>query len=340
MTALNHACKISKETLLENLGKCMLDYRLAALTKEQGNLVFDYLRSPKEIVFDKESGLLPPKKFFFPQEETLLTYEPNGKIEAVIEAEPLVLFGVRPCDLNGLKLLYEAFAEGHGDPNFLAKWEASIIIGLDCKSSCHEDSFCFKVGAQNAPDGVDILLIEEENEFLLKTGTAKGQAFAEKYLSVEKTQEAPFEAFYEEKKKAFGKCFDKLEKLPEIFSKHMSHEIFEKEAKRCLNCGSCVMVCPTCYCFDVKDQWELNGKKGKRVRSWDGCMLCEFAVVAGGENFREDKKDRLRHRMNRKFNYLMKKHGQSVCVGCGRCVKACLAKISPKTVVEALLEED
>jgi ferredoxin len=68
-------------------------------------------------------------------------------------------------------------------------------------------------------------------------------------------------------------------------------------------------------------------------------MLSSFATVAGGENFREDKKERLKHRIYRKFDYLMKKHNQSVCVGCGRCVRACLAEISPKKIVQSITGE-
>jgi predicted molibdopterin-dependent oxidoreductase YjgC len=99
------------------------------------------------------------------------------------------------------------------------------------------------------------------------------------------------------------------------------------------------MVCPTCYCFDVADELALSLKKGERIRRWDACMLSSFAVVAGGENFRHAAKQRLHHRLDRKFNFLMKKHNQSVCVGCGRCVRACLADISPKTVVEKIVGE-
>ena len=100
------------------------------------------------------------------------------------------------------------------------------------------------------------------------------------------------------------------------------------------------MVCPTCYCFDVADELALNLKKGERIRRWDACMLSDFAVVAGGENFRPKAKERLKHRIMRKFNYLMKKHGEAVCVGCGRCVRACLADISPKKITETLTGEE
>jgi ferredoxin len=89
----------------------------------------------------------------------------------------------------------------------------------------------------------------------------------------------------------------------------------------------------------VADELALNLQGGERIRRWDACMLSSFAVVAGGENFREEAEERLKHRIYRKFDYLMGKHGQSVCVGCGRCVRACLADISPKTIVEKITGE-
>jgi len=98
-------------------------------------------------------------------------------------------------------------------------------------------------------------------------------------------------------------------------------------------------VCPTCYCFDVSDELDLNLQGGKRTRKWDACMLSDFAVVAGGENFRHSATERLQHRINRKFNYLMRKHERSVCVGCGRCVRACLADINPQTIAETIADE-
>ena len=90
----------------------------------------------------------------------------------------------------------------------------------------------------------------------------------------------------------------------------------------------------------IADELALNLHKGERLRRWDACMLSSFAVVAGGESFRKSQHDRLKHRINRKFNYLMAKHGQAVCVGCGRCVRACLVDISPKTIVEKITNDE
>jgi len=337
---MDRVFKATKQEMLESLDRCMSTYRVAALTNKDGRPMYDFVTSSKQVILEYRPTVLPPKKFFFPPTETILEYSKDGKMKTVIEAEPLVLFGVRPCDINGIKILTEAFADVNGDPNYLSRRENAIVIGIECAKKCdNDDAFCTKVNAHKVTTGHDILLADLGDDYLIKEATDKGTAFINEFLKVNKVDAKEFDDFIKRKEAAFAQedsAFKDLERLPEIFSKSNEHPIWNQEGERCLSCGSCVMVCPTCYCFDVKDQWDLNLKDGKRVRQWDGCMLCDFAVVAAGENFRNTKEARLKHRMNRKFNYLMKKHGQAVCVGCGRCVRACLVDISPKTVVEAL----
>ena len=331
----NQSFIIYKDELLRNLTKILLDYQVAALTNKAGKVLYDFINKADEILFEYQPTVLPPKKFFFPQQETLLEYNNSGDVIAKVEARPLVLFGLRPCDLNGFKILREAFAEGHGDPNYLEKHNQSIVIGMDCKQICDEDAFCYKVESHEAKGGYDIMLYELDDVYGLDIATERGSVFVEKYLTTKEGSDE-IARFKEDKKKIFSKemPFKKLKQFPEIFEANKSHKVWEEEGARCLSCGSCIMVCPTCYCFDVKDEMDGDLKTGKRVRLWDGCMLDGFATVATGENFRGKSTSRLQHRINRKFNYLMKKHGQSVCVGCGRCVRACLADISPKGIAE------
>ena len=328
---------VTKDNLLKGIDKALVDYQVAALTKKDDQELYEYIANSNEIKFDHHQTVLPSKKFFFPQEEVILEYTSDGKVNAKIDANPLVLFGVRPCGLNALKILYEAFSDDYGGPNYLAKLEKSIVIGIDCKSICNEDAFCFKVGSQNATGGFDVMLYDLDGEYAVEVASDKGSEFVNKYFTTSKANGDEVATFRVQKESCFGKekPFENLEKLPEVFENNKHHQIWDQEGSRCLSCGSCIMVCPTCYCFDVKDEWLLNLKKGERIRKWDGCMLSSFAEVGSGENFRHSASARLRHRINRKFNFLMKKHGQSVCVGCGRCVRACLAKINPKKIVEA-----
>ena len=333
---------VTKKNLLQGLDKVLADYQVASLTKRCGQVLYDVIESSSEVMLDYQPTVLSPKKFFFPQDETILEYTSDGDICATVEAKSLVLFGIRPCDLNGFKILHEAFADDHGDPNYLAKVEQAVVIGMDCDQVCDKDAFCYKVNSQEATVGFDIMLYASEDDYAIYIASNKGRKFVDKYLITSKATGDEIKAFKKRKAENFSekKPFKNLEKFPEIFEKNKHHSIWEKEGKKCLSCGSCIMVCPTCYCFDVCDEWQLNLKKGERVRKWDACMLAPFAVVGSGENFRHSATARLHHRINRKFNFLMKKHGQSVCVGCGRCVRACLADISPQVIAEAINGED
>jgi sulfhydrogenase subunit beta (sulfur reductase) len=335
---------VSKVNMLGGLDKAATDYKVAALTKKGDQALYDFVKSSADIEFTCKSTVLSPKKFFFPQDEVILEYTSDGKVSPKIESNPLVLFGIRPCDLNAMKILDEAFADGHGDPNYLEKRNKAVIIGVDCKNICDEDAFCYKVGAHEIEGGCDAMLYDLGERYAVAVITAKGEEFFKKYISSESADEsaADIENYKKEKEAVFAdkKLFKDLDKFPEIFENNKDHKVWEEEGKKCLSCGSCIMVCPTCYCFDVVDELALSLKKGERIRRWDACMLGSFAEVAGGENFREAAKNRLHHRIDRKFNYLMKKHGKSVCVGCGRCVRACLAKISPEKIAQAIVGEE
>ncbi len=130
-------------------------------------------------------------------------------------------------------------------------------------------------------------------------------------------------------------------KWPKLLDEAYNHPVWEEMAKSCFSCGSCNLVCPTCYCFDVRDEVNWNLSTGERIRVWDGCMLADFAIVAGNLNFRKSRADRYRHRYYRKGKYVPPKIGGSIaCVGCGRCITACVAKIAnPVEIFNRLAEE-
>jgi sulfhydrogenase subunit beta (sulfur reductase) len=331
----------AKDDVLGGLDKALSAYQLAVLTRREGKVLFDVVHGSQEIELDYAPTVLSPKKFFFPQEEVFLEYTPEGAITPKIEATPLILFGIHPCEANALKIMDEAFAESHGDPNYLAKREAAVVICMDCREVCDENAFCYSVKTNYAEAGYDLMLHELDGDYAITVKTDKGKTFADAYWTTTAVDQTAFDEFQKAKQAAFSQYapFKDLERLPELFRQNKKHPVWKEEGDRCLSCGSCIMVCPTCYCFDVADELALSLQQGQRIRRWDACMLSGFAQVATGENFRETAEDRLKHRINRKFEYLMEKHGQPVCVGCGRCVRACLAEISPRNIVEAITGE-
>ena len=124
-----------------------------------------------------------------------------------------------------------------------------------------------------------------------------------------------------------------------LLEKTVKSSVWDDVGKRCLSCGNCTNVCPTCYCFDVRDEINLAVTQGRRYRIWDSCQLKEFAEVAGGENFRKDRKKRQQHRFFRKFKYPIEKYNRNFCVGCGRCTRTCMAKISLIETINSLAKE-
>jgi formate hydrogenlyase subunit 6/NADH:ubiquinone oxidoreductase subunit I len=119
----------------------------------------------------------------------------------------------------------------------------------------------------------------------------------------------------------------------------MKSPLWAELGERCLACAACTQVCPTCFCFDVRDEVELDLRRGRRVRAWDSCQLDEFATVAGGHDFRKSRGLRLRHRFMRKGKYILEAHKRLGCVGCGRCARACLVDITPMGVFNELYRQ-
>jgi sulfhydrogenase subunit beta (sulfur reductase) len=155
-----------------------------------------------------------------------------------------------------------------------------------------------------------------------------------------KQHHAELKKFREKKRTIFrGEVPIEPRLIPEVFDREFESFVWKDLEDRCLSCGNCTAVCPTCYCFDIRDEADLDLKSGRRFRVWDSCQLEPFAKVAGGENFRKARAQRQRHRYFRKFRYPVDKFSRSFCTGCGRCSRACMAGIRLKETINALIKE-
>jgi ferredoxin len=284
----------------------------------------------------------------FPQLEDLLNYEFSQKgprIESINRVKERVLLGAHPCDLNGIFLLDQVFAEKNKDENYLGKRAATTIIGVDCLKPCSPESICLRMGGLDPRGRFDLFLTDLGAAYFAEAATTKGEKLIRELgKEAQKTDLAKLKAIRKKRDALFNKEQKKLSArladLPKIMKNNLHHPEWEERGKKCYSCGACNAVCPTCYCFDVQDYTHISLLKGTRQRLWDGCMLCEFAKVASGENFREHRSERIRHRTYRKLYYLFEKWGESFCTGCGRCIKACLTKIvSPLEIANALAKK-
>jgi NAD(P)H-flavin reductase/formate hydrogenlyase subunit 6/NADH:ubiquinone oxidoreductase subunit I len=304
--------------------------------KAKGNkFAFGQLNSSSELRLDYDVTLLPPKKYFFPQRETLVTYDvANGFFaKDPTHLKPTVIIGVHPYDIVALLHMDEIFRETKSDPYYFEKRKSSIIIGVNIQNM---SKWCFapQMGCATIDYGYDLMLTDLGNRYAINVGSQKGEALLDKYAkNVTDAFARDIQLVGQKKQEIINSSQQKFnfptELIPELLSKTYEKSGFwEKHAEKCLACGSCVLVCPTCYCFDVKEEPDLSLKEGERIRTWDGCLLEDFAKIASGENFRPTRPTRYRHRYFKKGKYLFDRFGFVSCVGCGRCSSNCLPDIA------------
>jgi formate hydrogenlyase subunit 6/NADH:ubiquinone oxidoreductase subunit I len=198
------------------------------------------------------------------------------------------------------------------------------------------------MGTLTADEGYDLHLVDMGEAYAVDVSTEAGQELMKNARSVPGsiTDINRLNAVLSEKWPRFPYRLDfDVSDLPSLLNMSMKSPLWNELGERCLACAACTNVCPTCFCFDVKDEIDLNLTSGRRIRTWDSCQLDEFANVAGGHNFRKSRALRQRHRFMRKGRYILESHNYLGCVGCGRCARACLVDITPVGVFNELFRQ-
>lgn len=324
---------------------------------ETASFEFAPIRANSEIGFESNPSLIPRKEFrastnmvppgkkLAPAQEELFRFRKNEKgdleLTPILSDQFQILAGVRPCDLRAINLMDRVNSEGIGDPNYLTRRMNTAIVAHDCLQPCDDNCFCDAAGSLRTREGADVFLTPLQDEILLECLTQRGRELVEDTQFTPCPDPASKKAEAETRRtKPFGRQFAApVEDLPGILKAHWDSEVWDRHVERCFSCGTCNLVCPTCYCFDVQDDLNLEDiSSGHRSRTWDGCMLPDFAEVAGGHNFRSEAAARQRHRVKRKFEYLPQHFAEgSFCVGCGRCGHQCTAGIDIFDIVNELV---
>ncbi|MCB9853572.1 MAG: 4Fe-4S dicluster domain-containing protein [Phycisphaerales bacterium] len=367
-------CIITRKFLLERiaeLGKSRTLIGPVARSDSHGHApqhFYEVVKRPDEIALDFGYCVYGPKGVLLPARETLLQFDRvdgQFKARACIDDRPTAIVGVHPCDLHAIETLDVVFRDGPSDTHYLTRRENTFIVGIDCARPCTDGVFCGDIGTNLAAGGFDVMLYPlfdvvdasalrgfkcvgpESNGRCLGAmfGTEAGRRWFEGgpkedfYIPEGKDIEI-FDAYLDQKREAFPQEIEADWKdVPRILGRSYDSLLWKATSNRCYSCGSCNLVCPTCYCFDIQDENDLPVESGRRERTWDGCMLREFASVAGGHNFRDASANRLRHRILRKGAWIQQQTGHHGCVGCGRCDRACTAQISIKQIMNQLAEE-
>lgn len=310
-----------------------------------GQFKFAEVSSLEEMELNYIPTILPPKKYFMPQHETLLKYDVTRgqEMQAVVEVEELVLFGVHTCDLAGIQCLNVVFSDRPKDLHYMIRKNYFTLIGLECNDYCDSYASCAMLRNHLPKGGYDLFLSELTDCYFVDISTHKGEQLVEDsglFDPVTPAAQEQLLALRKAKKQIFkSEVPIRYQDIPRLFDETFDSDIWSQIGEKCLSCGNCTNVCPTCYCFDVMDEPDLDLTKGRRVRVWDSCQHENFAKIAGGESFRETRGERKRHRFNRKFRYPMVRYKRMFCTGCGRCSRTCMANIDLKETIGALMDE-
>jgi sulfhydrogenase subunit beta (sulfur reductase) len=300
---------------------------------------FQRLERWSDARLDYDRTTLPPKKYFLPPRETLFHISPERGFTPATEGldTRIVLFGVHACDVYALNILDQVFEGTFPDPYYRMRRKHIAVIGIDCTPD--EYCFCRSMRADFVERGFDLFFQDIGEAYLTFVGTALGDdmvlATDALFEPVEQADINEYKRRSEDRVERFQLRVE-LRDLPEIFEMEYANRIWEELGERCLACGACTMVCPTCYCYDVQDTVIPGSTAGTRERTWDACVFSSHAAVAGGENFRESQASRIKFRFYHKQRGFVAEYGRPSCVGCGRCMVACPVKIDIVDVLQRL----
>lgn len=304
---------------------------------------FKIVNSIQELDLKRVTPLKPPKEFFFPQTEEMMTFTKDGHYKSSQKgAQKQVLFGLRSCDVKGVELSRKFFTDHFQDPYVYQVLENTLVIGISCEypsSGC----FCTTMGISPVrSDGSDIYLTDVGDFYLVEWISEKGQAIKNLFDSILEeatSQDDSAKKMIEEK--TMGKLMDATS-LTEIKGKvkdvYTKEDLWKHYSDSCINCGGCTFDCPTCTCFDVMEKM-VSPKEGQRARTWDSCQFFDFCLHASGHNPRGSKMNRLRQRIMHKYEYTVSQFDQWSCTGCGRCIRVCPVGINTKSILKDIKEE-
>ncbi len=286
----------------------------------------------------------PVKEFLFPLRELAAVFPGPEPVEPR-QVKPFAVCGLKQCDLRSIEILDRVFLEEEfEDPFYVARRQQMLIISSDCFEpgrSC----FCDVLGGRPfAESGFDLNVSQVKDGFIVEVGSDKGRQFVERHSRL--FLDVPAEAL-RQRDEAGALTQRQLEQnnaefkldapVKEVVESGHDSDVFDEEAKTCVECQACTRVCPTCHCFYLYDTKQED--YFSKMKMWDSCMRLAYAEVAGGANPRKILGDRLRHRLMHKFVYFLDRYGLDMCVGCGRCVDAEAGGVDIRVVLKRLNEQ-
>lgn len=331
--------KLKKENLFPFLKVISNEADLWAPVKKQSDKhVFKLIEDLTQINLDYTRTLLPPRNIILPSEISMLQataskYKPNFSHVA-----KRILFGVHPCDIHGLLIMDKFYSHIYDDPYYLESRKNTIILG----HSCWPDDICLckSTNTHIVEEGYDLFFTILKDNYLIWIGSSRGDDLIrmqpnlfEEEITNKDSQN--FIRWRKERDNAFSTEIN-FTAMPDLMELKYNDPLWKDLGRACLACGSCTNVCPTCNCYNVMDKPVLGKNCSDINRCWDACTLEYYSAVAGGENFRQKRSDRLKLWYTHKLQAYISKYGKPACVGCGRCVATCPVDINVLTFAKAL----
>jgi len=291
--------------------------------EQEGKILAGPIGRPEELLMGSELPFYPFKGFFVPECETLFEYNKETLDAKIGAGQKRAILGMNLLDLRAVLLYDQVFEK---DVYYQARRGHMLIVGHSLIPPVPQNIF-----EQTFEEDVlehlsfDIFLIDNskqitdssKTEYGVFTGSALGQKILDEF-GYDEYIHIQFSGPVKE-----GKLDSRMEALHDKLTKHHNQKIWDELGRRCIECGKCTIICPTCFCFRIDDKASLVEKKGQRERCWDSCFYQEFSEVAGGYKFLNDTAKRIHFWYFHKFARIPEEFNFMGCVGCRRCTAVC-----------------
>ncbi|GLP76735.1 4Fe-4S ferredoxin [Mycobacterium antarcticum] len=333
---------------LRELVSTLIDggYRVVGPTLSENAIVLDELRSADDLpkgwgvdvgpghyrlrrrdddaLFGHSAGPQSWKQFLHPARQRVWS---SDGVEPDV-APPYAFIGVRACDLAAIAMLNGVLGVGtHPDEGFVGRLGRIFVVAVNCTEP---GGLCFCASMNTGPavgPGYDLALTEridgDGRRYVVDVGSDAGAA-----VLAEVVHRDAERAEIDSARKAVAEAADKMGRqmpsgdLRELLVRSRDSPHWQDVADRCLTCGNCTMVCPTCFCTTVEDVTDLTGEHAERWMNWASCYEFDFTFVHEGST-RKSAPSRYRHWLTHKLGTWHDQFGSSGCVGCGRCIAFC-----------------
>jgi len=319
-------------------------YRVISPVRTSHNETIFDIFDENTFTLDYTKPSMPPKSLYLPQSETIFTVE-NGEYTPVTSRIKSLLFGIRACDMTAI-LQSKSFMNGEvADLFYNSHSDNTITVVMACAGPQNDTCFCTTTkSGPYAKKGYDLQFYDVGESFLVAIGSETGTELSniEGFSDIDDADALnKIQSFQKEAEQSIERIPEFTPAMDRLSNGGIRDEFWERFGNKCIVCGGCTFVCPTCTCFNVADRPTAPGK-GDRLRTWDACLYGGFTKEASGHNPRSSQGIRLKRRHEHKLLYYTDRDthgGLCTCVGCGRCSDYCPVHIGTIEVVKAIAGE-